>query len=143
MSKRKVAVHPKEPDFQEVADQAARNSLEWIREEVAALNAAIAADDDAVREDAERTIHEGPLSVEVRSDWHIPGAEDSRAGEYNILLGTGGPASRIIGTLSEYGEPESAHFEYQDWFKPWTRARLSGEEEDVLLKYAQCFYFGE
>ena len=81
--------------------------------------------------------------MEVRGDWHTPGSEDgSEATEYCILLGTGGPAARIVGDLNQ-GQPDSAHFDYQDWFKPWTRARLSGEEENVLLKYAQNFYFGD
>ena len=96
------------------------------------------------REIAERRIHEDALSVEVRSDWYTPGwHHPDSPSEYNILLGTGGPASRIIGDLNKHCQPTSAHFEYQDWFKPWTRARLSGADEDVLLKYAQAHYFGE
>jgi len=90
---------------------------------------------------ASMCITESPLSLEVRSGWHSPG-EESEPEEYCILLGTGGPARRIVGDL-EGGEPTSAHFEYQDWFKPWTKARLSGEDEDVLLRWAQTFYFGE
>lgn len=97
-------------------------------------------DRDAARE----AIEQDPLSVEVRGDWHTPGDEEgAQPTEYNILLGTGGPAMRIIGDLNQYNQPESAHYEYQDWFKPWTRARLSGAEEDILLKYAQVFYYGD
>jgi hypothetical protein len=29
---------------------------------------------------------------------------------------TGGPAVRITGDLADYGEPETASIEYQDWF---------------------------
>ena len=42
-------------------------------------------------EEARQAIQEDPLSVEVRSGWHAPG-ENSEPDEYNILLGTGGPA---------------------------------------------------
>ena len=91
---------------------------------------------------ARRHIEESPLSVEVRSGWYSPGGEPGAPEEYVILLGTGGPAARIRGELSEYGEPTSAVFEYQDWFKPWTEARLTDEEEATLLAWAQVFYFG-
>lgn len=96
-------------------------------------------DEDAAR----RVIEETPLSIEVRSDWHTPG-EPGESAEYNILLGTGGPACRIIGSLNGHSEPEDARFEYQDWFKPWTTANnLSREEEDALLEFARSFYFGQ
>ncbi len=93
-------------------------------------------------ERAQRHIEEGPLSVEVRSGWHVPGAPYEPE-EYCILLGTGGPAARIIGDLGECNQPETARFEYQDWFKPWTAAQISSEDEATLLAYAQHFYFGE
>jgi len=96
-------------------------------------------DEDAIRE----RINEDPLSVEVRADWHSPGAEDSKPTEYTILLCTGGPACRIIGDLSEYGEPETARIEYQDWFTPWNDYRLDSEEEVKVLTYCQQFYFAE
>jgi hypothetical protein len=86
-------------------------------------------------------IMESPLSIEVRSDWHLPG-EESEIVEYNILLGTGGPASRIVGDL-DCGQPISAIFQYQDWFKPWTDAQIDSEQEETLLEYTRCFYFAE
>lgn len=94
-------------------------------------------DEDAAR----RAIDEGPLSVEVRCGWYSPGSRaDAEAEEYQILLGTGGPAARIIGELDR-GTPTTAVFQYQDWFKPWTDARLSREDEATLLDYSQQFYF--
>jgi hypothetical protein len=121
----------------------AQAQLESIKEFVAALEAA--GDDDAKREEAEQDIHNDPLSVEVRSNWYAPGANDAdtRPGEYNILLCTGGPACRIVGDLSEHGEPETARIEHQDWGTFWTELRITGEEEDTVLTYARCFYFGE
>lgn len=97
---------------------------------------------DESREDAEQRIHEDPLSVEVRSDWYTPGeANPDMANEFLILLGTGGPATRIIGELNEYGEPTRARLQAQDWGTPWTDYR--GGDSDTLLAYCRCFYFGE
>lgn len=89
-------------------------------------------------EDAEQRIMEDPLSVEVRSDWCSPG-EPFEAGEYRILLATGGPAVRIVGDLGAHGEPSSARLEVQDWFKPWTE--YVPAPSSVLLTYARCFLF--
>jgi len=97
-------------------------------------------DEDEARE----AISEDPLSVEVRSDWHEPGSKDDKPTEYKILLCTGGPAVRIIGELDEYGQPETAKIEYQDWFTPWVSyANTSSEEDETLLTYARQFYYGE
>lgn len=92
-------------------------------------------------DEARQAIEEGPLSVQVRSDWQSPG-EDFKASEYTILLCTGGPAVRMIGELSEHGEPETASLEYQDWFTPWEKLLLNTEEEKACLTYARQFYFG-
>jgi hypothetical protein len=123
----------KEKDFQTIANEHAHGSVEWMREHL---------DEEDQRE---RISSEDALSVEVRSDWHNPGmASEDRATEYRILLGTGGPATRIIGDLDEYGQPTNATFQFQDWCKPWTAANdLSEEQEKTLLEYAQQFYFGE
>lgn len=95
---------------------------------------------DEEREEAEQAIFEDPLSVEMRSDWHVVG-DSAKDTEYNILLCTGGPAVRIIGDLNEYQEPETARLEYQDWFTKWEEYHLTEEETEVLLKYASMFYF--
>lgn len=106
-----------------------------------------AAGDCKDRDDAEQRIHEDPLSIEVRGDWHTPGAsdeysrEDNAPSEFRILLGTGGPAIRIIGELNAHGEPTSATLQTQDWGTPWTDYR--GGDEETLLTYCRCFYFGE
>lgn len=105
---------------------------------------------DTQREEAEQTIHEDALSVEVRTDWHTPGshtAEDAcTPTEYRILLCTGGPAVQITGDLSGHCEPETATIQYQDWFTPWTEWRgedVPEDAEEILLEYARCFWFGE
>lgn len=174
-----------EKPFQEIADEHGAGAVEWMREDLEALEHARGGcdgdcetcdgngryesrdgntreckdcggtgkclkgkgsddleswhDEDAAR----RRIEERPLSLVVRSGWYLPGSEDNRPSEFCILLGTGGPAARIVGTLDEHGQPDWAHYEFQDWGTPWTRARLSGDDGSVLLRYAQCFYFGE
>ena len=154
-----------ERDFQDVTNKYAHNSISILKEMVEALEHAQECDgtdsngdvckvgaDDSYDfalwhdEDGARTlIDEDPLSVEVRcSNWRIPGGEEqNRPNEYCIVLGTGGPASRIIGELDNYGQPKTAEYQYQDWFKPWTQAETTIEEDDVMLRYAQNFYFGE
>lgn len=93
-------------------------------------------------DDARENISDDPLSVEVRSDWHIPGDNDVSQ-EYVILLCTGGPAVRITGYL-DGGSPRNANLEYQDWFTPWEKCiPITDEEEHALLVYAEQFYFGE
>lgn len=91
-------------------------------------------DDDKARE----AIQEDALHVQVRSDW-VAAGDALEPAEYNILLCTGGPAVRIIGDLTN-NEPDSARLEYQDWGTPWTEYREA--DEDTLLQYAKCFYFG-
>jgi hypothetical protein len=108
-------------------------------EELAEL--ADAAGECESREDAEQRIQEDALSVEVRSEWHTPGdANGVENAEFTILLSTGGPATRIVGELSN-GEPVRAWIEAQDWFKPWTG--YVRNDSDTLLTYCRCFYFGE
>ena len=110
-------------------------------------------DSDAALE----AITESPLSVEVRSGWTTSGTTNFKMTEYQILLTTGGPALRIIGELDQYGEPETARLEYQDWGTPWTEyvpltdkapPTLHSETYrdvaalDALLAYARSFYYG-
>jgi hypothetical protein len=132
----------REEKFKQEAAEYAASSVANIREMVEALQAA--GDDDTKREDAETAIHEDALSVEVRSGWYSPGDTDAaKPAEYNILITTGGPAARIVGDLDQYGQPTNARFEYQDWFQPWTEVPLQSKDTDILLTYAQQFYFGE
>lgn len=101
-----------------------------------------AAGDCESREDAEQRIMEDPLSVQVRNGWHDPGAE-SEPEEFEILLSTGGPATRIIGELDEHCEPTRARLQAQDWFTQWTDYTGDAVSQGDLLTYCRCFYFGE
>lgn len=83
---------------------------------------------------ARGAIEEGHYGVQVRTGWYTPGSGDATPEEYMVVLGGGGPAMRIIGDLDN-GTPTSAHYEFQDWFKPWTRVDLTHEEEQVILEW--------
>jgi hypothetical protein len=142
------------------AKEQGQAQFDSIKEMVEALQNAqnLLGDDDT--DDASQRIQEDALSVEVRSGWCSPG-ELGAAEEYTILLCTGGPAVRIIGSLNECCEPESARMEVQDWFQPWTEFRpvvgplmvtrtgkpsateMDYDSEPILLAYARCFYMGE
>ena len=134
-------------------DQTGKCAFDAIREMVDALNALENGSDTPVecngcelfsREDAEQMIHDDPLSVLVRDGWREPGGRvEDGPEEYEILLSTGGPATRIRGTLNKYNEPETARLEVQDWFVPWQEWHGDGWNEETLLAYARCFYYGE
>lgn len=98
------------------------------------------------------------LSVEVRSGWATH-ASEFEAEEYTILVTWGGPACRVHGTLN-YGQPDTAEIQYQDWGTPWTELSTYGyllEKEgdqpglldhalaldQLVLRFAQLFYFEE
>jgi hypothetical protein len=121
------------------AKQQGQTQYESIRELIAPLN-----DDDADHDSARTAISEDALSVQVRSGWHDPGKK-AEPEEFEILLCTGGPAVRLIGTLGQHNEPETVTMQVQDWFQPWTDfvPAMDNSDEDVLLTYARCFWFGE
>jgi hypothetical protein len=132
-----------EKDIQTAANEAAHDRIADMREQLDALNAARESDDSEGEDAAREEIYQSPLSIQVREGWHSVG-EEGEIEEFEILLGTGGPASRIVGTLDEYSQPASARYEYQDWFKPWTAANdLTSEEVQTLKSWAAIFYFGE
>lgn len=109
--------------------------------------------DDSTIDIVEEDIRANALSVEVRTGWYtFEQDSDRKPSEYRILLTTGGPALQLTGSLSEYGEPETAELEHQDWGTPWTRSfpyihTKDGVEwdayQETLLAFARCFYFGE
>ena len=50
---------------------------------------------------------------------------------------------RLRGDLSNYGEPETAFLEYQDWFTSWDRLALSSDESHAVARFVSLFWFGE
>lgn len=104
--------------------------LEWDGE---SFDDAAQAIEDEVREQA--------LSCELLGSW-TPG-ETPEAEGWRILLTTGGPAFRLVGTLNQWGEPATVKAEAQDWFTPWTEQDTTSEEDEALLWFACRFYWGE
>ena len=109
--------------------------MENIREMVEALDNK----DPETAATAATEIYESPLSLLVRSGWTAIDGEMTPE-EYEILLSTGGPALRIIGTLRNQS-PDTARLEWQDWGTPWTEYVLSSEDEDILRRFAEQFLF--
>lgn len=125
--------------YEELKEMDAKDMSEEELEEFAELRKTAGEYESA--EDVRERINESPLEVVVRSDWYAPGSEQDKPSEYKILLSTGGPALRIIGDLDQYGQPETARLEYQDWFTPWEE--YTEADEEYLLKWASNFYFGD
>ena len=73
-----------------------------------------------------------PLSVLVKSGWTEVG-KPMHAYEFELLMGTGGPAVRITGDLDEMYEPEanSIRLEVQNWFRPWVALTLMDNVGDA------------
>ena len=92
------------------------------------------------REDAETRISEDPLSIELAGTWTL--GTPPTADRALILLGTGGPAVRIVCELDDHMEPHRAWIEAQDWGTPWTQC-FNVIEQETLLTYCRCFYFSE
>jgi len=131
----------------EHAKQQARAQLDSIVDLMAALKRArsgeaILLDGEEMDGEAlEERAREWPLSVLVRSGWSIPGGQMTPT-EYELLLCTGGPAVRIRGEISEYGDPATAMLECQDWFTRWEPLIASTAETDALVGFAALFWFG-
>jgi hypothetical protein len=126
-------------------DETGRCAFCDIEEKADALHKAEELGDEEARDEALRAIHEDPLSVMVRDGWREPGAIHNGDGpeEFEILLSTGGPATRIYGRLDEHGQPAEAELQVQDWFIPWTTWRGEGWDPEILLTYARQFYYGD
>ena len=127
-----MSVKDKTKSMEERATKSLKNNLEWIDPLIKQLESK----NEKRRENALQEIQDSPLEIAT-------GKEFSGTKTYMILLGTGGPATRIIGDLDKYDCPETAQFQFQDWFEPWTDADQSSEEEEILISFAQQFYFGE
>jgi hypothetical protein len=137
-------------DMQRAREQAAAQ-LASIEDMVTCLdharecdNTACGADCPHDEDEAREAITADALDVQVRGEWHTPGALDGAAPyEYKIMLCWGGPAVQIMGTLDNFNQPDSARLQYQDWFTEWMDYPLTKTEEETLLTYAQQFYFDE
>lgn len=117
-----------------------REDVSYIDEIVKLVNCL---DDD--EEATRNTIQELPLSVCYSAPQFVSVGDKLAPTHYEILLGTGGPAWRVTGELSEHGTPETASLEWQNWGTPWVSQNylLTDTEIEALLTFAGQFYFGE
>jgi hypothetical protein len=92
-------------------------------------------------DDAHERIQEDPLSIELSGTWNV--CSTPVADKAIILLGTGGPAVRIVCELDSYMQPQHAWIEAQDWFQPWTEYLGNAISRGDLLGYCSHFCFGE
>jgi hypothetical protein len=85
---------------------------------------------DSIRE----SILEDPLSLSI--DEIDPNYDEVK---WNLLLGWGGPAVRILVTTDLGGSVQDASYQFQDWFQPWTDAE--DQDTDLVKAYAEMFYY--
>lgn len=155
-----------ETEGEEPENPLPEGAVNWHKSKLSeAIKAGILSQDDAntylearneepdtdLQEKAREAILDDALSVEI-GGWWSPGS-DPEPDEFRILLSTGGPAVRLIGSLGQHNEPDRVQLQVQDWFKPWTTvdyipSQTEGEEgefvkSEVLEAYAGCFYYGE
>ena len=130
--KRKPAKRP--PSWKVRSKQIGKSAYDSIVEMVKHLDD----ENDERQEGARNAIQEDALDLTLTGRGNP--SDGLTADGFELLLSTGGPAVRIVGTLNDCLEPDSARLEVQDWFQPWTEYRC---DEGPLLQYAQCFYFGE
>lgn len=125
-------------DFtQEMINNRKGGDVELIAELMSRYDSAPDYESDAIYDE----IIEYPLSVQYRSGWSAQ-PDDLEPEEFEILLSTGGPATRLYGTLNRFGTPDSIEYQYQDWFKPWETQYTTDEEDRALLHFASFFIGG-
>jgi hypothetical protein len=90
---------------------------------------------DSDSDDATEQLQEMPLSIEL-----IAVHPNYEACEWAILIGTGGPADRVLVQTDMGGEIDNATYQCQDWFQPWTAA--SNQDRELVEQFARVFYFG-
>jgi len=124
-------------------NHALTNAASWyetISDQLARLQNAFDDGSDEAHDAICQEIFEAPLSLAVRSLWAEPGAE-MEPGQFCILLTTGGPGLRIVGTLNRYNCPEDSRMEWQDWGQPWTEYPQA--DSAALDTWAAQFYWGD
>jgi len=82
---------------------------------------------------------EKPLSVLFRSAWSSGMVFEADGGEAEILLGTGGPAVRIMATIDAKNGLVSPRIEGQNWGIPWTKAETTEAEDKALAAFVARF----
>ena len=82
---------------------------------------------------------ETPLSILFRSAWSAGCEFAADGGEAEILLGTGGPAVRIMATIDGQRGLVKPRIEVQNWGTPWTRGKTTEAEDKALVAFVGRF----
>ena len=98
-------------------------------------------DKDPDNDDLQEELRGLALSQEVRSCWQTVGQE-LEAGMYRLVLCTGGPHVEVTGSLGLGGDPDIGTLWFSDWGTQLTQVNLTEPEQELLLWFAQSFYWG-
>jgi len=116
----------REEKIQREAQEVKDGTIETIKELVEKMEDEKLTDEE--RDEARTELELLPLSFEEMK-------------KYKILLSTGGPESWIEVEVEE-NEPVAIEFYFRDWFILPQRVELTRYEEELLLRFAEIFYFG-
>ena len=99
---------------------------------------------EELREAIEEELREEPLSVQVGTDEWVAVGEVLEPSKFELLMSTGGPAMRVVGSINCHGGASDAVVQWQDWFKPWTEYNNEQEAlQEALEWFCDLFYFGD
>jgi hypothetical protein len=127
-----------------IQEEANRHYASRFGEDMTAMLACIDGETETVEyegemideSDAMERLQEQPLSFQKVITDHI-----NETIQWEILLGTGGPADRVMVTTDYHGSVESAEYQFQDWFQPWTTAE--DQDEALVQRYAELVGYYE
>jgi hypothetical protein len=109
--------------------------------EVARLAELLEADPD--NDELQDELRALALSQEVRSDWRcFVATEECDPDEWRLVLCTGGPHVEVRGEFNNYGDPETASLWAADWGQSLAEVPIPQSSADLLLWFAQTFYWG-
>ena len=121
-------------DIQQEADRHYQSRFGTIEQYLRVRDHAYTLNHYGWAEDMEQRLQELPLCIDIEAIY--PGREEM---EFSVLIGTGGPADRVLVTTDLQGEVENATYQFQDWFTPWTEAR--DQDSSVVEAFARIFYY--
>lgn len=124
------------------AKEQARAQLDSIVKLIADLTEAEESGSWRKHDEATEAIQEDALEIQIRSGWTNPGEELKRE-EFYILLCTGGPAVRILGSFDRFDSLTDCRLQYQDWGAGWINYHDTTDEEDeAIQRYCSQFFPG-
>ena len=115
-----------EKNIQERANDFAKNFLDQTKQELAKVDSELSKDNPnyQIVDEVEESLKQNyGVGVNVKH-------------QIVITLGGGGPASRIVWIP----EDQQGEIQFQDWFEPWTSAKLNSEQATILLEFLERYF---